>query len=82
MKIIIILLIQIAIFCSKINVTEPQNKTIEQTNSTDSTTNLKINISIKKQKESDLKLIMIPPDSGFWIYENDTIHLDSLSFYL
>ena len=40
--------------------------------------NLNIEIKIKNQDTSKIKLVIIPPDSGFWILNNDTIHLDSL----
>ena len=47
-------------------------------NKTESKNKINLDIKINNPGNCSLKLIIIPPDSGFWIINEDTIHLDSL----
>ncbi len=44
---------------------------------------IEIEIIIKKNEDISIELVMIPPDSGYWIGNgDDTIHIDSLNQYM
>ena len=81
-KILTILTLLSLISCNIQNGFNAQGTVSSDKRVDNSMNSVQIKVKIIEPDTLKLKLICIPPDSGFWIYDKDTIHLDSINYYL